>query len=350
MKVLLELLGDTARILDGVERLEDFRPDSRDRVRDLLEQLQAESERILATDESEESTAGDGGRRPFLKKALEAMSSGDYSVARGILEDAVSEFPEDFEFLNYLGLVCWEQGDLEDAESAYHRAVQIVFGQQLDAECVEGPGDAALRAVEGRALALYRLGELDRALECFEWLGEHFSEEYVGCRYLAGEILHLQGDVEAAIDRYERVPVEPAVLYNLGLAHFQNHALDEAVRTWIQGFVANIHVAAKLLDRGDTPEGCTPGHLGSEAYAEDFLDACLRLWHRAAGSIRFLERCFDHPDVQDHIEQCRERGQAGSGLLQAGKGAMECAGWLDQLQDEATLASVSDRVVDRLRV
>ena len=345
MKVILELLGDASRVLNGVEGLGDFRPESRRRVRELLKQLHLESGRILETEDQEEDRDIDG-RTMFMERALEAISTNEHEVARGILEDAVSEFPEDFEFLNYLGLVSWEQGDLRQAEMAYHRAVQARFGTGLDAEAVESEEDSALRAVEGRALALYRLGELEKALEYFEWLGEHFSEQYVGCRYLAGEVHHLRGDVEAAISWYERVPVEPAVLYNLGLARYQNHQLDEAAFTLIRAFVSNVHIARILLGRYGPQKSCTPGYLGSEAYAREFVDACLRLWHASEGGVHFLERCFDHGLVQSHLQQCSERG--GRQLLQAGDGAMECDGWLQQLQDEGTLRNMTQKVLRRM--
>ena len=334
MKVILELLGDTTRILNGVEGLEDFRPEGRERVRELLEQLRLESERILNSAPDEPAEETDEQRQRFLRKALEAITSKDNVIARGILEDAVSEYPEDFEFLNYLGLVCWEQGQLRQAESAYHRAVQVVFGQSLSVECIDGADDAALRAVEGRALALYRLGD--------------FDEQYVGCRYLAGEIYHLQGRLDEAVEHYQSVPVEPAVLYNLGLAYFQSHRLERAVHTWIRAFVANVHIAAILLDRQAPTDGCTPGHLGSREYATEFVDACLRLWHAADGGLQFLQRCFDHDKVQTHLQSCSERG--GAGLLQGGEVTMECAGWLEQLQDDSAVQQLAGDVARRLRV
>lgn len=342
MKVLLELLGDTSRILSGVEGMDDFRPDTRQRVRKLLEKLKMEVDRILATADSE----ADGEQRDaFLQRALEAMTNNDYDIARGVLEDGAAEFPDDFEMLNYLGLVAWEQDDLSGAEVAYQRAMQSVFEGVLDPEAVDGASDQVLRAVEGRALCLYRLDRRLKALEYFEWLAEHFPEEYVGCRYLAGEIHHLNGDVDEAIERYRDVPVEPAVLYNLGLAYFENHRLNRAAKTWIRALVSNVHIAVQLLDRPKSHSSCTPGYLGSERYARDFVGACLRLWHGADGSLRFLERCFEHPAVQSHLERCRERG--GAGLLQSGEGAMQCAGWLEQLQDEETLTRLSTGVVDR---
>lgn len=348
MKVLLELLGDTTRILNGVEGLDDFRPESRGRVQELLEQLRLESTRILDTDLEQDDDGGDARRQKLLGEALEAITSKDYGQARTVLKEANAEFPEDFELLNYLGLVCWEQEELRQAESAYRRAVEAVFGDSLSVEDVEGGGDEALRAVEGRALALYRLGDLEPALKYFRWLGEHFPEQYVGCRYLAGEIHHLRGELDEAIDCYDQVPLEPAVLYNQGLAHYQRHELGEAIRNWIRAFVANVHIASMLLDRHTTVAGCTPGYLGSEKYAKDFVDACLRLWHQSPNSLRFLRRCFDHEDVQAHLDRCSDRG--GAGLLQTGEGAMGCAGWLEQLQDKAKLDRLVQRVSRRMQM
>lgn len=331
-------------MLNGVEGLQDFRPDSRPRVIELLKQLQCESERILATEDQDAQIQG---AQVVVQAALEAISNGEHDRARQVLEEGVMDHPKDFEIVNYLGLVAWEQGDLRGAEVAYQRAIEVVFGDELNREAVDDGQDPALRAVEGRALALYRLGDLDEALACFEWLGEHFPSNYVGCRYLAGEIYHLRGDIPRAIEWYEQVPVEPAVLYNLGLAMFEAHRLDEAVRTMIRAMVSNVHIASRLLGRYSAQASCTPGYLGSETYAAEFVDACRRLWHRAEGSFHFLERTFDHRKVQAHLEQCREQG--GSQLLQAGDGAMNCSGWLEQLQDERSLSRMSQKVVQRLR-
>ncbi len=345
MKVLLELLGDASRVLTSVEGLGDFRPESRERVRKLLTQLKLESERIL---ESQVKETDKEGREIFLQRALEAISTRDYEVARGILEDAVSAFPDDFEFLNYLGLIAWEQEDLRGAEEAYRGAEQVVFEDGFDVTRVDGEGDAVLRAVEGRALCLYRMGEWRRALESFKWLGENFPGQYVGCTYLAGEIHHLLGEIDEAIECYEAVPVEPAVLYNLALANYENSELEKAAFTLIRAFVSNVHIVSFLLGRYAYRKPCTPGYLGSETYAEEFANACLRLWHRAPGSLNFLETCFDHGLIRSHIQSCSEEG--GTRLLQVGDGTMECDGWLDQLQDRSTLQNMTRRVLDRIRV
>ena len=344
MKVLLELLGDASRVLSSVEGLGDFRPDSRERVRELLNQLKAESERILASEAPLDSPERQ--REAYFQRALEAISTGEYEVARGVLEDSVERFPDDFEFWSYLGLIAWEQGDLEGAEAAYHRAEEIALGSGLDPVSVEGAEDPALRAVEGRALSLYKLGRYDRALQRFEWLGKNFPENYIGCTYLAGEIYHLQGEVEEALRCYEAVPAEPAVLYSKALALYEVGDLHEAASSLIQAFVSNVHVVAFLLGRYAYHRSCTPGYLGSESYAEEFAGACRALWHKAPGSLHFLELCFDHHLVQGHLRTCSEQG--GAGLLQMGDGSLEGDGWLEELHDAGTLQQISSRVLKRL--
>lgn len=346
MKVLLELLGDASRVLSSVEGLSDFRPESRDRVRELLAQLKFEAERVLETGGAETSRATE--RESYLQRSLEAIATRRFDVAREVLQEGVREYPADFEFLNYLGLVAWEQEDLVGAETAYQLAQESVFGDCLDRSKVEGGEDPALRAVEGRALCLYRLGRLEEALALFRWLGESYPEQYVGCLYLAGEVHHLRGEIGEAIDCYRRVPVEPAVLYNLGLAHLENHDLERAVFTLIRAFVSNVHIVSLLLGRYAYRKPCTPGYLGSESYAEEFVNACRRLWHREPAALAILEACYDNGMVRNHLQVCSEEG--GDGLLSLGDGTMECDGWLEALQDDRSLRGLTMEVVERVRV
>ncbi|MFU8807240.1 MAG: tetratricopeptide repeat protein, partial [Bradymonadaceae bacterium] len=229
----------------------------------------------------------------------------------------------------------------------YRRAVELAFPEGLEnanrsAERY-GPG---LRSLEGQALSLYRMGRLEDAAEIFETLARQEPADYVGCHYLAGEIHHQMGDLDAAIGHYGRVPVEPAVLYNLGLAHFQRDELEKAADHLIRAFVSNIHIASFLLGRFAYHRSCMPGYLGSEAYAEEFVEACARLWQTAQGGFTFMERCFDHALVQTHLQQCAERG--GEHLLSLGDGRSEQEGWLEQLHDEALMSGLVERVLQRL--
>ncbi|MBA2661128.1 MAG: tetratricopeptide repeat protein [Bradymonadaceae bacterium] len=352
MKLLLELIGDACQLLSGLDKLSELRPESRERLNALLHQLRFESTRLLDDDEAHGQVATPPEhtmrRDAFLQRGLEALAKERYEEAGAVLLEAITHFPEDDEFYSYLGLIAWESQDLEAAQRYYARAVELVFAQGVPARIM--PEDFAqvrgLRALEGRALCLYKLGRLDEALPIFERLGADESVLYVGCRYLAGEIHHLGGDLDAAIAQYSSVALEPAVLYNLGLAFYQKDDLERAATTFVQAFVSNVHIASLLLGRFSFRPSCVPGYLGSETYAEEFVEACVRLWQKDPSSFSFLQRCFDHPLVQGHLQSCAS--QAGDKLMGSLDGLAEQEGWLEQLHTSAMLVGLAQRILQRL--
>lgn len=299
MQVLMDLLGDVTRLLGGIDDLDQVREEYRPQVRALLESLRGESERVL-------STRPDRNRREQLfNRALEAIAHSRLDEARSILTAAVQDFPDDAELHNHLGLVAWESGDFEASRRHYQAAVAVAFPDG-DVDWYASSSRPFLRALEGQALAHYRLGELAQARDLFTSLADMNSAEFSGCRYLAGEASHFIGDAHAAIRAYELVPMEPAVAYNLGLAYFELGRREEAAQAFIAGFVGNRHITHQLTWRGDAPETAMPGFLASERYAEEFVQACGELWDRAVGAREFLARCYDHPLVQAHLLKCTE--------------------------------------------
>jgi tetratricopeptide (TPR) repeat protein len=344
MKVLLELLGDACQLLSGLESLGELRPDSRERVQALVHQLQFETTRLL---EAPVEDSAKSRRDRALQRGLEALAREEFERAREVFEKSLEEFPGDDEFAGYLGLIAWEQGDIEAAERAYRHAASLVFPDGIEsARPVMERYAPGLRSVEGQALCLYRMGRLEEAVTLFEALARKEPADYVGCHYLAGEIYHNLGQLDLALAHYRLVPVEPAVLYMLGLAHFQRDELELCAGHLIRAFVSNVHVACFLLGRFGYHRSCMPGYLGSEAYAEEFVEACAPLWQSAQGAFTFLGRCFDHALVQSHLQQCADRG--GEQLISFGDGASEQEGWLEQVQDAGYLKSLVERVLQRL--
>lgn len=370
MKLLLELIGDACQLLTGLENLNDLRPDSQDRLQALLHQLRYESTRLLdqrpqsgagysdVTVSETVAMAGDSlpddahallkQRESLLQAALEALAKERYEQAGAILLEATTRFPEDDEFYSYLGLIAWERHDLSAAERYYAQAAALIFaGSDFSALKVEEPARTrGLRSIEGRALCLYKLGELEQALPLFEFLGMKCGDEYAGCRYLAGEIYHHQGQLDLAIERYAMVALEPAVLYNLGLAYFEQDDLEKAATSFIQAFVSNVHIASLLLGRYVYRAGCVPGYLGSEAYAEEFVDACIVLWRKTPAVFSYLQRCFDHNMVQNHLQQCAQ--QIDNNPLGSLEGLSEQEGWLNTLHNSSMLLMLAQRILQRL--
>lgn len=342
MKVLLELLGDVSRLLESVEGLEDVRPESRKSMEVLLRSINEESERLLATSPQKRVES----REAFMQRALEAIAREQYDEAMAILDGAVEAFPRDAEFHNHIGLVAWETGDLETAAEAYGRAMAAGFPQDGVTDWFDDVHRPFLRAMEGRALSLHRLGRLEDALDLFENLAEMNPADYSGCRYLAGEIRHSQGDVAGAVENYKLVPAEPAVLYNLGLAQFELGDRAEAASVFIKAFSMNRYIAAHLLDRAPAlDDKDIPGFLASPSYADEFVTACGHLWTSPAAR-HFLARVYDDPLVQTHLRRCVEN--VGSRVMSAGPAALTEDVVQSELDAHGRLGSLVQRVLDQL--
>lgn len=338
MKVLLELLGDVSQLLSALDDLESIRPESRAKMRSLLETLNKETVRLTGPRHDAER------RETMFGRALEAIAHQRLDEAREILEAAVEAFPGDCELYNHLGLVAWESGDIEGAESFYHRAIEHGFPNE-DADWFAPRARPFLRAMEGRALALYRLGRCDEALGIFDSLAAMNPAEFAGCRYLAGEIRHKRGDVEEALADYCLVPTEPAVLYNIGLAHFQLGHREEAAQAWLTAFVSNRHIAHGILRRGEAPDTSMPGYLAGESYAVEFVEACSDLWGSVAGARAFLARCYDHPLVQAHLVHCTRRVMED--VLQMGPGALR-DGWYHEVAQSNTVGPIVKSIMEHM--
>ena len=176
MRVLLELMTDVARLLEGMETLDQVRDESQPQIRALLESLHLESERLL------NSRPDPQRREKHFQRALEAIAQERLDEAREILEAAIADFPDDSELHNHLGLVAWETGDFAAARDHYRMAVVTAFPAD-DADWFDTRHRPFLRAMEGQALAHYRLGENEEALALFESLADMNPAEYAGCRY-----------------------------------------------------------------------------------------------------------------------------------------------------------------------
>lgn len=337
MKVLIELLGDVRQLLSAIQSLDEVRPESQERLRALLEALVVEAVRLLDADQPATSN-----REGMFQRALEAISQQRLDEAARILEAAVRKYPRDSELHNHLGLVSWEQGELGAAVAHYESAIDAGFPGEGQVDWYHERHRPFLRAMEGKALCLYRQEQFDEALPLFEALADMNSVEYGGCRYLAGEIRHTLGEIEAAVQDYARVPTEPAVLYNLALGYFQLGREEDAATTMIRAFVGNSHVAELLLERTLTGLVKVPGYLASEAYAHEFVQACQHLWGEPA-ALQFLERCFDHPLVHVHIRRCAHL--LVENVMQSGTEALEEENWFGELGEDGTLGSIARRIL-----
>ncbi|QDG54462.1 tetratricopeptide repeat protein [Persicimonas caeni] len=354
MKVLLEILDDASQLLAALDRIDDLRPETHQKLKVLLEGLCEESTRLLRDEQAEGAEAPVSGERFerrcrewLLQRSLEALAAQNYDRALEYLEQGVETFPEDPEFSNHLGLVHWEMGDYAKASQCYAQAMAAAFPVAADGEVDwRAPENHDyLRAMEGRALTLCRLNRHEEALPLFDALANMNVVDYDGCRYMAGEIRHMTGDIKGAIEDYRLGPVEPASLYNLALAQFTDGQTEASAGTFIRAFVSNIHVFHLLSGRQVDAESCVPGYLGSRDYAGDFVHACADLWEGCDEAVSFMETCFDHPLVEAYLAQCQEDG--GDAMLEHEPAAQGQASWLDALMDQRSVAGLAESVVKR---
>jgi tetratricopeptide (TPR) repeat protein len=373
MKVLLEILDDASQLLTALDRIDDLRPETRHKLEALLEGLCEESTRLLrsepnspapvsadkARDSVEDTHPEEGVSEPtsgerferrcrewLLQRSLEALAGQDYDRALKYLSEGAETFPDDAEFHNHLGLVHWELGNFEKASEAYANAMAAGFPTaDGDVDWRDPDNHDYLRAMEGRALCLCRLERHQEALSLFDALANMNIVDYGGCRYMAGEIRHMAGDLDAAIEDYRLGPVEPASLYNLGLALFENGESEAAAGTFIRAFVSNIHVVHLICGRQRDAQSCVPGYLGSPDYAHDFVGACAKLWSGREDAIDFMEGCFDHPLVEAYLAQCQEDG--GESMLEHEPADQGQATWLDVLTDQRCVEGLAESVIKR---
>ncbi|MFW5968799.1 MAG: tetratricopeptide repeat protein [Persicimonas sp.] len=355
MKVLLEILDDASQLLAALDSIEEMRPETRKKLKVLLESLCSESTRLLrseAVEISGDEAPADGERFErrcrewLLQRSLEALAEGDYEQAAHYLEQGAEAFPDDVEILNHLGLVRWEEGQYDRAAEAYRDAMSAAFptGVHGEVDWRDGSNEAYLRAMEGRALSLCEIGEYDDALELFDALAKMNAIDFAGCRYMAGELRHKRGELEAAIEDYRLGPTEPATLYNLALAYFEYGDREASARTFIRAFISNIHVAGLLAGRREVEQSCVPGYLGSRDYAENFATACRDLWADKHDAIEFMETCLDHPLVISYVEECREEG--GDAMLERQPVGDAQGNWLRALTDETSVDGLAHTIVN----
>jgi tetratricopeptide (TPR) repeat protein len=304
MKALLELLDQLLALLERSNHDATHTP----QLQRLLEELAREAlimAQALRREQElrHEQDHGAAQRELLTQRALEAIAQGRWHDAEHILEDAIAAFPEHEEYYNHLGLIAWERGDMLRAERHYARAAEIALSQ-LD-PCpdpwMSAAGRAYLRSLEGQALCLYKLQRLDDARQLFDTLAHTRLQDYQGCHYLAGEILHTQGQWAQAELRYRRAPQEPAILYNLGLVCFHQQRLPQAAAAFVRAFASNRHIAERLLHLPPSAPTGLLGFIGSPGYADEFLDACAHLWRDDVAALAFLAHCWEDPLVQQQV-------------------------------------------------
>jgi tetratricopeptide (TPR) repeat protein len=309
MNVLLDLLEDATDLLDNLEDVEDLRASTRRRLHGLLRKLITQSSDLVDAleehDSTPESSASVDPREARMQRGLAALARDRLDDAREVFQEAVEEDPDDIESLNHLALTCWEADDIEAAADWYGRAMEAGL-RRYEHDAGGGqrrPSHDYIQAIEGRALALYRLGRLDEAASLFEVIIGLPAGKSEGCRYLVGEIRHLQGRPAEAIEWYRTATAEPSVWYNHALALWELERPVDAAEMLIRAFRANRHIGGRLAGEPAPPETqSAAGYVGSAGYADEYMEACRELWNSVeAGEL--IDDCWNDTRVQRYLSE-----------------------------------------------
>jgi tetratricopeptide (TPR) repeat protein len=232
-------------------------------------------------------------------------------------ERAIREDPRNPEAWGGRGKACYHLGRLERADRYFKRA-QHFLEPRLDQRpksrgwWSDDLGRSYLRLLHWRALCRFWMGLYEDAARLFRKILKLAPSDPLEVRFLLGETCFRMGDLDQAIEEFERAGDDPDACFNLGLAWFYKGEFVKSVNAFRRAFFENVHLAVRLADVEPpslvpTWKGTHPKELDGEAAADDYFDRCGDLWSGRPLLREWLRGIWGHPAVQGdlkvHIEQ-----------------------------------------------
>ena len=230
---------------------------------------------------------------------------------------AVREDPDSSEAWGGRGKACYHLGQLERADRSFRKALKVLSPRVKDRSPRRGWwGDEAgrdyLRLVHWRALCRFWMGLYDEAARMFRRILKLAPSDPLEVRFLLGETYFRMGDLDRAIEEFERAGDDPEAIVNLGLARFYQGDFVRSVNAFRRGIFENVHLACRLADLDPpatvpTYRGTHPKELDGDDAALDYTDRCGDLWFGRPLLQRWIRAIYEHPTVQKdlgaHLEQ-----------------------------------------------
>ncbi|MBN1190796.1 MAG: tetratricopeptide repeat protein, partial [Dehalococcoidales bacterium] len=187
-----------------------------------------------------------------LDEGLEILEQGDEETAGRYFFKSIEIDPTFADGYNHLGNIAWRKDDWKQALVLYQKAFESA---RPEVEKIP-EGDFWLmletrpymRALDGLGLTYWKLGNLDESLRIFRQMLQLNPNDNQGVRYLIGPLYHQKGDLEKAISWYQRNGDNPHILFNFGLALFQQNKLQKAAEVLINAIFSNPYIAPFLLE------------------------------------------------------------------------------------------------------
>jgi Bacterial transcriptional activator domain. len=218
---------------------------------------------------------------------------------------------------NGLAGVALRWDDLETAENHYQRAYELAR-ESLGTEAPDAfhwwgqlETRPYMRSREGRAWVYWTTGRYDEAIDEYEALLQRNPKDNQGVRYVIGPLYQLAGDLEEALEAYDRYAEkysegqgDPHHTFCWGLALFQDGQRKAALRRWRKALFQNVYVAPLLLDEPlPDPDVWFGTNLATPDYAATYVNLFLELWEDAPAARRALDHLWSHDEVQAALEE-----------------------------------------------
>ncbi|MEW6280634.1 MAG: tetratricopeptide repeat protein, partial [Candidatus Eremiobacterota bacterium] len=192
----------------------------------------------------------------LVEKARNAFARGRHKRCEELFAEARGVNPLDPDVMNSEGL-CWlEAGDLERAEQLFREARDLAFHQlppeRRTMRWSEHTVRPYLRATFNLALLEERRGNLWGAIDLWKECLRVCPEDGVQARFHLGPTYQRLGELERAIECYREhcfgnLVDLPDTFYNLASALIDAEQHEEALEPLLQGLEINFHIAELLL-------------------------------------------------------------------------------------------------------
>ena len=199
-------------------------------------------------------------------------------------------------------------GDPDSAEPLFSEALALAQHQIPLNRRVLDWGELEVRpygrAAHGIALVLEKRGEYREALRIWLDLAALCPDDGLGVRYCLGATYHRLGDLDTAIDWYERHLQFPEQKYNLATARHSKGDVPGALASLLDAFMDNPYIPPLLL--GEVTREADIWHDSNAQgleWAQDYVARHRGLW--TAPALDFLSCVYRNLEVSEAFHEIR---------------------------------------------
>lgn len=236
---------------------------------------------------------------------MHGLESGELDADEAMeqLEQLLGEDPENLEVYNALSTLYWEDELKDMASEFYEKAYKLASalipsGFKGQIPWLELGNRAFLRVAHGHLLCLMHEGKARSAQALANKLLRWSPEDYLGVRFLMGDIKFIQGDYTGAMKHYLKyADNQPVQWYQAALIAFKNEDFVSACTYLRRGIAWVPYVAEGILGRTQFVDHLYwhSTNLVTAEAAVEYLESWPRSWSEE--EMDFVDWVFNHSSV-----------------------------------------------------